>query len=664
MSEVSEVSDEELAERTRTGDTDAYRELWQRHSRAGHTAARSFSRLADPDDLVSEAFLQILRALQRGGGPREAFRPYLYRTIRNLALNRRQTDAPVSLDVVAELPAESGDPETTVMENTITVRAFRTLPERWQTVLWYTEVEGLEPAESAPFLGLTPNGAAALAYRAREGLKKAWLQAHISSTRVPPGCQWTTQRMSDYVRNDLSPRARERFDAHLEGCTRCSILLEEIDDVGRRLAVVLFPIVLGSAAAASLLAASGKASETAAFASATAPEPSSSTATTALAAASGSRRGVLVAAATAGVLALGLAAVAASGVFSPPTSAPEVTPDAEVADPSPDPRPSPDPTTSPDPVPPPPVTEPPPTAQPTPPPAQPPTSPPPAPPPPPAPDVTAPAAASIATPLDGALGNDPRPPIAGSGEPNARVEIERIVGPGATGAILTALVSPYGEWSVIPADAFPDGAHTLRITQVDAAGNRSAPVQLDLTIDTVALAPTVAPIAAPQLYLPTLSGTAEPLATVELQQSAGTPIGTVVAAADGTWSFPLPDPGPVDSTVAAVQTDPAGNRSEASVPEPIVLLRPEISVPAQNATIPSTGGATAVDVHFGGVPDERVQVLIDGVATGNIHTLTTTPLVRTTLPLADGVHTIEVRYFDPDTGAMGSKSIVTFTLEG
>ncbi|GMA95060.1 hypothetical protein GCM10025881_18840 [Pseudolysinimonas kribbensis] len=93
----------------------------------------------------------------------------------------------VDIDDVAErIPSDLPDIETATLENTITVRAFRTLPERWQTILWYTEVEGMEPAEAAPYLGLTANGAAALAYRARDGLKKAWLQAHVSDVRVPP----------------------------------------------------------------------------------------------------------------------------------------------------------------------------------------------------------------------------------------------------------------------------------------------------------------------------------------------------------------------------------------------------------------------------------------------------------------------------------------------
>ena len=249
------AGDEELAERTRAGDTRAFAELWSRHAKAGLVAASQFRQIADPEDIVAEAYLQILRALQRGGGPHEAFRPYLYRTVRNVALGWIPKTTIVDIDDMREsLPSGAPDLETSALEKTITVRAFRTLPERWQTILWYTEVEGMDPAEAAPHLGLSPNSAAALAYRAREGLKKAWLQAHVGDQRVPAECQWTTERMADYNRHALSPRARHRFEKHLETCTRCGIIVEEIDEVSGRLAAMLFPLVLGGTAAAALLA--------------------------------------------------------------------------------------------------------------------------------------------------------------------------------------------------------------------------------------------------------------------------------------------------------------------------------------------------------------------------------------------------------------------------
>jgi hypothetical protein len=149
---------------------------------------------------------------------------------------------------------------------------------------------------------------------------------------------------------------------------------------------------------------------------------------------------------------------------------------------------------------------------------------------------------------------------------------------------------------------------------------------------------------------------------VDLQCTDGTPIGTVIAAPDGTWSFLLPDPGPADVEIIALQTDPAGNRSAPSAAQSIVLERPQITVPEDGALVPSTGGATVVEVRFGGIPGERVEVLIDGVPTGNIHTLTDVPLIRSTAPLADGAHTIAVRYIDPDTGAVGSVTLAGFTI--
>jgi hypothetical protein len=65
------------------------------------------------------------------------------------------------------------DPAAADLERTMIARAFASLPQRWQAVLWHTEIEGARPAEVATLLGLTANGVAALACRAREGLRQA-----------------------------------------------------------------------------------------------------------------------------------------------------------------------------------------------------------------------------------------------------------------------------------------------------------------------------------------------------------------------------------------------------------------------------------------------------------------------------------------------------------
>ena len=53
-------------------------------------------------------------------------------------------------------------------ESGAAAKAFASLPERWQVVLWHLEVEGQKPADIAPLLGMSPNSVSALAYRARE----------------------------------------------------------------------------------------------------------------------------------------------------------------------------------------------------------------------------------------------------------------------------------------------------------------------------------------------------------------------------------------------------------------------------------------------------------------------------------------------------------------
>ena len=249
-------SDAALVIQARAGDRGAFAQLWQRHARSGLRVARQFTSTIDADDLVSEAYVRIYQRVLAGGGPDGAFRPYLYTTIRNLASRWGGDRRDVNVDDISDFedPTAPEDPATTALDRTLTVRAFRALPERWQSVLWYTEVEGMDPHEVAPILGLTANGVAALSYRAREGLRKAWLQAHVSDATASGECQWAIARLGDLARNGLTARERTRVNEHLAACARCLIISEEVDEVGSRLALVLLPLLLGGIAGGGLLA--------------------------------------------------------------------------------------------------------------------------------------------------------------------------------------------------------------------------------------------------------------------------------------------------------------------------------------------------------------------------------------------------------------------------
>jgi RNA polymerase sigma factor (sigma-70 family) len=250
------TSDEVLIERTRAGDRRAFAELWRRHFRSGARVARQFTSSIDADDLVSEAYTRIYQRVLAGGGPTGAFRPYLYTTIRNLASSWGAASKDVQVDdmTVFEDPASNDDPAAIALDKSLTAKAFRSLPERWQTVLWYTEVEGMDPHEVAPMMAMTANGVAALSYRAREGLRKAWLQAHVDDASASGECRWAISKIGDHARHSLSARDTERMDFHLATCAKCAIISEEVDEVGSRLALVMLPILLGGLAGGTLLA--------------------------------------------------------------------------------------------------------------------------------------------------------------------------------------------------------------------------------------------------------------------------------------------------------------------------------------------------------------------------------------------------------------------------
>ena len=237
ISDVDYADDSDLAliRRTRAGDMDAYARLHQRHVGSARALSWRMSRSpSDADDLVSEGFARVLSALQRGRGPDTAFRPYLLSTIRRLAYDRterEQREAPVAYDLEATA-APLGDPVVAGFETDAAADAFASLPERWRLVLWHTEVEGQRPAEVAVLLGMSPNAVAALAYRAREGLRQAYLANHASSRPDRDReCRFAADRMAAYIRGGLTAAQEARVAAHLERCDSCQAaylaLLEE-----------------------------------------------------------------------------------------------------------------------------------------------------------------------------------------------------------------------------------------------------------------------------------------------------------------------------------------------------------------------------------------------------------------------------------------------------
>ena len=248
-----ERSDADLIAAVRTGDLESYGELFARHAEAARRLARQLTRgSGDAEDLVSDAFAKVMEVLRRGGGPDEAFRAYLLTSLRRLHVDRtRVTARATPTDDIGAYDAGVPFLDTAVagFENEAAAEAFASLPERWQLVLWHTEVEGAKPADVAPLLGMSPNSVAALAYRAREGLREAFLAAHAARSE-DQDCRTTQGMLGAYVRGNSSRRDAGKVEDHLEGCRRCAGIYLELVEVNSGMGALLAPLLLGGAAAA------------------------------------------------------------------------------------------------------------------------------------------------------------------------------------------------------------------------------------------------------------------------------------------------------------------------------------------------------------------------------------------------------------------------------
>ncbi|MEV5343502.1 sigma-70 family RNA polymerase sigma factor, partial [Streptomyces sp. NPDC052676] len=277
-------SDAELIDRMRSGDDTAYEELYRRHADAVRRYARTCCRDAHTaDDLTAEVFARMLQAVRGGSGPEHAVRAYLLTSVRRVAANwtdsakREQlvddfavfaaqaarvtemsgtTASPGSFGAGLDLGADVRAMHEA--EQSLAMRAFRSLPERWQAVLWHTEVEDESPSEVATLFGLDANGTRVLASRAREGLKQAYLQAHVSATlTADEECARYADQLGTYARRKLRTRAERGLRKHLEECAKCRVAASQIEEVAGGIPAVVPVAVIGWFGAAGYAKAAG-----------------------------------------------------------------------------------------------------------------------------------------------------------------------------------------------------------------------------------------------------------------------------------------------------------------------------------------------------------------------------------------------------------------------
>jgi RNA polymerase sigma-70 factor (ECF subfamily) len=186
---VQAASDDgSLVARLRAGDEKAFEELVRAHGGRMLSVARRL--LRDPDDAqdaVQDAFLSAFRSLEKFEGS-SRLSTWLHRIVVNAALMKLRTkrrkpetsiedllphfleDGHQANPAVAwKLPADQAVERAQLGQ--LVRRSIDELPETYRTVLVLRDVEDLDTAETAEFLGIAPNAVKTRLHRARQALR-------------------------------------------------------------------------------------------------------------------------------------------------------------------------------------------------------------------------------------------------------------------------------------------------------------------------------------------------------------------------------------------------------------------------------------------------------------------------------------------------------------
>lgn len=164
--------DRRLVDLVRDGYDAAFEEIVRRYRRpldrfaAAIVGGRS-------EDVTQDAFSKALLAL-RGSEAEIELRPWLYRIVRNTALNDLRDRAPATDELPETLPgSRSAAAEAETREELADLmQRLHALPENYRAALVMRELEGLSHEEIAAALGLSGGAARQVLYRARTTLRE------------------------------------------------------------------------------------------------------------------------------------------------------------------------------------------------------------------------------------------------------------------------------------------------------------------------------------------------------------------------------------------------------------------------------------------------------------------------------------------------------------
>ncbi len=169
-----------LLKKARQYDQNALAEIYDLYSDALFAYAfKHVGKSQVAEDLVAETFSRFLKALERGGGPKEHLRAYLYRITHNLITDSYRREPPPPLELEEELLSEEGaDPISIVadMQDADRVRnALRLITPEQSQVITLRFLEGWSGLEIAQAMDKSLGSIKALQHRGLAALQRILL---------------------------------------------------------------------------------------------------------------------------------------------------------------------------------------------------------------------------------------------------------------------------------------------------------------------------------------------------------------------------------------------------------------------------------------------------------------------------------------------------------
>ena len=182
MSDAGRAAEAELVARCRSGELDAFEDIYRQYStRLYNLAFRMVGNAADADDLLQEMFLTAYRKLDTFRGD-SALGTWLYRLGMNVCLDRLRSKAARQDQATDMLDDRIGHTahETRLSVNRLDLeRAIKALPEGSRAAFLLHDVEGFDHHEVGRILGIAEGTSKSQVHKARLRLR-ALLSAKIT----------------------------------------------------------------------------------------------------------------------------------------------------------------------------------------------------------------------------------------------------------------------------------------------------------------------------------------------------------------------------------------------------------------------------------------------------------------------------------------------------